>query len=163
MKVDDIHPTKSPAYSPNLHAWLGRHRKVIENTQIGLTVWRAPANSRLAQLYGHGDEQLVIGYCFDGDFIGSKLVRVLCHGAKEQSMSYTGCAKGLEALPDFWMRYLSVGRCAIDPEHREHFIGDRYQTTGDVRECRWCGARHQIKTETVLEPRTVTTYEPLPG
>lgn len=50
----------------------------------------------------------------------------------------------LQLVDGFWIRYLEIGRCAIDADHAEQFsAGDRYTLDGDVRTCLWCGAKHQ--------------------
>lgn len=42
----------------------------------------------------------------------------------------------LELVDGFGDRYLEVGRCAIDAENKEHFVGgDRYALDGETRTC----------------------------
>lgn len=83
------------------------------------------------------------GYPGDMDFAGVRLMSTLCEGGKAGSWCYVNMVPDLELVEGFWDRYLQVGRCAIDPDHHQHFMGDRYSTKDDVRTCLWCGAQHR--------------------
>ncbi|MDH0342019.1 hypothetical protein [Chromobacterium haemolyticum] len=165
LRLNDIHPCKSPAFSPNLHRWMRSRGHAYQNGGVADTVYRVRPDSKLATTYGAGT--LFIGHPYsqyegDTDFSGELLIAVLCHGTKAGSFCFAGAAPALEEVTGFWDRYLDVGRCAIDPDHKEHFIGgDRFRIEGDLRECLWCGARHRIETQTVMVPKTVTTYTPI--
>lgn len=87
----------------------------------------------------------------DQGFVGVRLMAVLCQGGKAGSFYYLGMTPMLEEVKGFWDAYLKIGRCAIDPAHKEGFMGDRYSSEGDTRTCLWCGAKH----ERVITPRTV--------
>lgn len=116
------------------------------------TVFRVKPETRLAKDFGAGT--LMIGYPDSGDengFVGIRLMAVLCEGVKAGSFYYIGMATMLEEVEGFWEQYLKVGRCAIDPTHKEGFLDDRYNMGGDTRTCLWCGAKH----ERVLTQRTV--------
>lgn len=43
-------------------------------------------------------------------------------------------------VPDFWAKYVEIGRCAMDPEHGIAYIGDetRWEVVEDQRSCVWC-------------------------
>lgn len=141
-----IHPNKSAMYSPNLYKWLTspsrKHR-----------AWTS-------RVYKDREGTLWVGMLDLGDLIGQRLMHVLCNGAKTESAAWCGL-KGLTEVGGFWKRYIEVGRCAIDPAHREFFVGGdtRYKIDGDLRTCLWCGATHKR----VLTPRTVMdeTWESL--
>jgi hypothetical protein len=76
----------------------------------------------------------------------------LCRGTQAGRYCYTKAMPWLDAVDGFWDRYLAVGRCALDPDHVEHFVGgDRFAVEGDTRRCLWYGAQH---CRTLL-PRTV--------
>lgn len=163
MRLKDIHPNKSPAFSPNLHRWM-RHRGLAYLAGgVSDTVYRVRPGSKMATMYGAGT--LFIGhpysqYIGDTDFSGAPLIGVLCHGTKAGSSCLPGAMHSLEEVQGFWVRYLQVGRCAIDPGHEQHFIGgDRFVIENDLRECLWCGVRHRIITQSVMTPKTMTTYE----
>lgn len=117
------------------------------------TVFRVKPDSTLAQEFGAGT--LMIGYPGDSGndrgFVGVRLIAVLCNGVRAGSYYYIGVTPMLEEVEGFWDHYLKVGRCAIDPAHRECFMGDRYSLEGDTRTCLWCGVMH----ERVLTARTV--------
>lgn len=125
----DIHPKRDAKYSPNLYAFLAAPH-------------RQPLLSRIG-VYRAADGTLWIGYQDAADgryFIGARLISVLCDGASTFHAAHTGLGP-LERLDDFWPRYAAVGRCAVDPAHEQHFIGDdsRWNVTGEYRSCRWCG------------------------
>jgi hypothetical protein len=99
----------------------------------------------------------------NGDLIGARLMNVLCYGTKAESACWMNMGSLVE-VADFWPRYVADGRCAIDTEHEECFIGDesRWSVNGAVRDCLWCGKARQMLvrwTETVQrqEWRPTTT------
>lgn len=154
LTLSQICPTKSAAFSPNLHKWMRRHAHFFKEGGVMDTVFRVRPEGKLAESFGPGT--LLIGQAYaqykgDADFSGVRLMAALCQGADAGRFCYIGAMNGLEELKGFWDGYLKVGRCAIDPEHREHFMGDRFRMDGDTRTCLWCGAKH----ERVLTPRTV--------
>lgn len=152
MLLKHIAPAISAAFSPNLHLWMKSRGHAYRDGGVAETVYRVLPNSRLAKEFGAGT--LMIGCAYDQyegdtDFSGSLLINVLCNGSKATRYCYPGAAPSLEIVEGFWENYLKVGRCAIDPEHKEHFHGgERYSVIDDVRTCLWCGEQHQ-KTVTV--------------
>lgn len=150
LLLRDIDPARHPGYSPNLYRYLKHNAHFYRDGGILDTAYAVQAGTRLAEFVGGGT--LMIGYRYDGDFIGSRLMSALCKGIKAERFSYPG---GAVVIDGFWDRYLQVGRCAIDPDHEAHFIGDRYEIRGDERVCRWCGARHLR----IVTPRTATVLD----
>jgi len=128
-------------YSPNLAKWLRRNRRI-----------------GLPGIFFDGEGRRWIGWNDDEYFFhGSKLSRVLCDGARATVWAVPG-ASSFEEEPDFWRRYEVEGRCAIDAKHEMYFIGEetRWSTTGDTRECLWCGRHTQHLrrwTETINRER----------
>lgn len=142
-----IHPKRGYKYSPNLYRWLTdpehKHRP------------------HYYRVYRDKTGTLWIGMMDNGEFIGTKLISVLCNGRKEDTACWCNLGK-LEEIEGFWHDYMANGRCAIDPEHSMHFVGDdtRWNESGDSRECQWCGNHTQIRhywTETVNR----SAWEPL--
>lgn len=125
-----IKPQRGDKYSKNLHRWLisedNKHR-----------AWAM-------QVYRDNDGILWIGMLDGRELIGSKLIAVLCNGAKETTAAW----QNIDAteIPDFWARYVADGRCAIDPAHEMFFINDsaRWNVLKDTRSCQWCGKHSQI-------------------
>src|SRR5690606_14552200 len=63
-------------------------------------------------------------------------------GTKCSSSAYTLSHIGeLTEVKDFWARYESVGRCAVDPDHSQHFLNSdsRFLENPSTRKCTWCG------------------------
>jgi hypothetical protein len=155
MRLKNILPSVSATFSHNLYRWMKTRGHAYSDGGVAETVYRVLPGSRLAKEFGAGT--LMIGCAYDQyegdtDFSGSLLINVLCNGSKATRYCYLGAVPSVEIVEGFWDRYLTVGRCAIDPEHKEHFQGsERYSVSGDVRTCLWCGEQHQ-KTVT---PRTV--------
>jgi hypothetical protein len=145
-----IHPNHGKKYSPNLYDFLrakARHNKDVLSR---------------SRVYRDVEGTLWLGYMFDGEFIGTRLSRVLVDGAQAEIYSYG--SSGLTELQNFWQQYQAIGRCAIDPEHRMGFIGDdaRWNVHGDHRSCQWCGnATQKLERYTVTEQRQrwVTTSQ----
>lgn len=152
LKLAQIAPGKSAAYSPNLHQWMRVKAHFYRDGGVLQTVYRVKSGTSLAKM--KGEDTLMIGYPDGSDdkgFIGIELIAVLCQGAKAGSFYYIGIAGMLEEVFGFWDQYLSVGRCAIDPAHKEGFLGERFSLSGNTRTCLWCGSKH----ERVLTPRTI--------
>jgi hypothetical protein len=143
MGTKDIAPAKGGKYSPNLYKWLTQRDK--------------KHRAETSKVFSAPDGGLWIGMLDDDIFlIGCRLMTVLCSGTKAKSMAYPLKQIGpLEEVPDFWARYLEVGRCAIDQEHTMFFVGDetRWLVDGEKRECMWCGKAKQ-RRETYQVPRT---------
>jgi hypothetical protein len=131
LDVQAIHPSRGAKYSPNLHRWLSARAQVRQLERM--------------KVYQRDDGALFVGFVHDGDFIGARLMSVLCDGAKADSWCSPQGSRFTE-VPDFWERYTRDGRCAIDTEHRQWFIGDetRWSVDGDTRRCAWCGNASQV-------------------
>lgn len=147
LDVAAIHPSNGAKYSQNLHAWL--------------TLRGKKHRAETSRVFSTKDGTLYIGFLDDGYLIGSRLLAVLCNGKNAAPWAF-GHLKELTEVPDFWARYTAVGRCAIDPEHKMHFVGDdtRWRTDGDQRECLWCGA-HAQKLRWWVEPVERSAWEPV--
>lgn len=133
LDVRAVDPRNGGKYSPNLYKWLTMRSKKHH-------AWTS-------RVYRDGDGVLFIGMMDDGDLIGARLMNVLCYGTKAESWCFTKTADMVE-VADFWPRYMAEGRCAIDTEHKHHFIGDdtRWTQDGDTRACLWCGKMQQVLT-----------------
>lgn len=162
MTCKDISPSISAAFSPNLHRWMKSRGHAHRDGGVAETVYRVLPGSRLVKEFGAGT--LFIGcpydeYEGDSDFSGSLLMVVLCNGSKATRYCHVGAVPSLEVVEGFWDLYLKIGRCAIDPEHKEHFhSSERYSVAGDVRTCLWCGEQQQnIVTERIVLDESWTT------
>lgn len=135
-RLSDVDPRKNPAFSPNLYRWLRKNRFM-----------RCFADRYEA----HGIEYL--GFLDDtGVLVGSRLWGILCNGVAEQKWSFLHLVGHVTHRP-LWRDYLLRGRCAIDPAHRENFLGDRFSVDGDRRTCRWCGYVQRLEVFQVSETR----------
>jgi hypothetical protein len=137
LQIEAIHPRNGEKYSPNLHQWLVKSK---------YPQWAIRA-------YRDADGCTWVGMMDNGDLFGSRLMGVLCYGKKEDTACWVGI-KGLAEVPDFWINYERDGRCAIDTNHQTYYLNsaNRWKTTGDHRECQWCGKFNQVLarwTETV--------------
>lgn len=148
LMLRDLAPELSPAFSPNLHKYLKAHGHFYRDGGTIEGVYKIRAGTKAAEVYGAGT--LMLGFEDDGFFVGTRMISALCHGAKAERAAYP-IGRSVELVEGFWDQYLNVGRCAIDPEHKEAFMGDRFSMDGDTRTCLWCGVKH----ERVLTPRTV--------
>ncbi len=131
LDVAAVHPRNGSRYSPNLFSWL--------------TMRSRKHHAWTSRVYRDKDGTLWIGMLDQGDLFGARLMNVLCNGSKAEG----GCwinLRGLVEVADFWPRYMRDGRCAIDTEHAQYFIGDdtRWAVNGDTRTCLWCGEARQV-------------------
>ena len=140
LVLASIHPSLNPSYSPNLHAWVKKNTHIFGDGGTPDTVWklRAGAPSDLPE------GTLYIGHKDGGLFSGARLNMVLCYGAKQQRVAYVDVARHVTPVEDFWQQYKILGRCAIDPEHKIYFLGDRWSERGDARTCLWCGHQQRL-------------------
>ena len=154
LRLRDLDPKHSPAFSPNLYRWLRAHAHFYRDGGIAESVWRVKPDTEVAKVFGA--DTLLIGYPLHGhpgdtDFAGVRLMATMCQGTKAGKWCYGGIAPDLIEVASVWDKYLKVGRCAIDPEHHEGFMGDRYTTDGDSRTCLWCGHKQRkIVTQRVV-------------
>ncbi|MCA0214780.1 MAG: hypothetical protein LCH79_16575 [Proteobacteria bacterium] len=140
LALADIAPSLNPAFSPNLHQWVGKNSHFASDGGTLDTVWRVRPGAPIEAPAG----SLFIGYaCDDGYFSGSRLMGVLCNGRKELRWAFLHLAEHLDPVPDFWGNYKRLGRCFIDPDHAISFIGERWHEEGDRRTCLWCGHEQQ--------------------
>src|SRR3546814_12484515 len=70
-----------------------------------------------SQFYRDREHTLWLGFMDDGYLTGTRLMTVLCQGAKAETFAY-GTLGPLEAIEGFWEQYKQMGRCVVDPEHR---------------------------------------------
>lgn len=140
LDLTSISPARGAKFSPNLYRFLLRAR--------------SQAIRQYGRVYRDESGTLWLGYFFDGDLIGARLMNVLCEGAKTTTFSFSKLGPLIE-VEDFWSRYQAIGRCAIDPEHAITFIDDktRWEEDGEQRECLWCSNARQHR---VIRTRQVS-------
>lgn len=153
LRLRQLQPKPSLAFSPNLYRWMRSSAHFYTDGGVAEAVYRVKAGSPAASYLGAGT--LMIGYPMNGypddkDFSGARMIGVLCNGSAERRACFANLAPDLELVDGFWDRYLAVGRCAIDPDHQEHFMGgERFQEGASLRTCLWCGAQQQRVFRTV--------------
>lgn len=131
LALESIHPKLGARFSPNLHAFLKNKRN--------------QSMLRFGRVYKDPDGSLWLGFPDEDFFIGARLISVLCGGARACTAAYVDVVKGLTEVEGFWNDYRRYGRCAVDPAHKMHFVGDdtRWTIKGDQRDCLWCGKASQ--------------------
>ena len=146
LDLKAIDPRRSSKYSPNLFKYLRRDRD-----------WNLKVFSSQGNLY--------LGYIYDGEFNGTHLHTVLSYGLKAERFCYFG-RTDFEEVPDFWEKYIAIGRCAIDPEHAICFadVGPmRFVEDGDMRTCQWCGVvQHLRRWQEVVDREAWEMATPAP-
>lgn len=126
LDLKAVSPKAGPHFSYNLHAWLRKNFRKDPDK---------------AQAYRHNDE-LYLGYMFDGDFSGSRLRAILALGTKAQVFCHGGGAnpqKSFRLLKTFWPRYQKRGYCYLYPKHNTGFLNQRWKEGARRRTCLWCG------------------------
>jgi len=133
LDIEAISPAMGSKYSPNLYDWL----RMRGNRHI----------ARAGHVYSGPDDILWLGVPENGYFTGSRLIEILCRGPQAHIACWVGL-KDLQLVGDFWPAYMRDGRCAVDPSHSMGFLGDdtRWATSGETRECVWCGKARQRLT-----------------
>lgn len=126
LELGSIRPEAGEAFSPNLFKFLKAR----------------PDVAAVGQVYRDRNGVLWMGYEDRPYFIGVRMMEVLCRGRKAQTGAFATLWP-MQIVEDFWKDYAAVGRCAIDPGHREHFLGSERWVTkeanGRMRTCAWCG------------------------
>lgn len=137
VHLASISPKNGPKYSPNLYRWM-RSRKSWWRDQVV-----AYRDTKTDLLYlGYFDE-------VPSDWLSAAMLnRILGVGSAATVCAYRN--HDFEMVPGFWSEYVRLGRCRVDPDHRQYFIGDetRWVYDGeDVRYCAWCGECRQVRTQ----------------
>jgi len=131
FKPQDISPTRGEKFSTNLHRYIKRR------------------GARTNNVFKAEDGTLWIGDVDGHWFHGSRLMSILCgvRGAGN-ACAFPGAPDHwkLKELKNFWPDYLKIGRCAIDPDHHQHFMNSegRYIQKGRHRVCQWCGQKQAM-------------------
>jgi hypothetical protein len=129
LNLLSISPKCGAKFSPNLYKWLS-HKS-------------SPHRAWTSRIYKASNGTLWIGRLDNRELIGSRLISVLCNGAKESTAAW----QNIDAveIENFWQDYESIGRCAIDKDHSMYFIGDdtRWSVSNNKRSCLWCGNANQ--------------------
>ena len=147
VNLKDIDPKKSDKFSVGLNRFMRKHK------HQALNVYTVKSRS-------HIRPRLFIGHTRDepGWFYGVDFFAAIHHGGRAEVFAFPpGLGMKFEPIPDFWERYIKVGRCAFDPDHKSY--GERWESAGDTRTCRWCGVvqRRVTWTETVERERWEAT------
>lgn len=158
--IKAINPTIKPSFSPNLHKFLKAWRRRLPDYYMP-EVWNDPETKMLMIGCHYKDEPIE-----RASFGGLRLYSALCHGAKayqEKACYMHLIPSKMEHITEFWERYLDVGRCAIDHEHKQWFIGGegRFVMDGDVRTCTWCGLKHQRHIEVITTRKEEEVFTPI--
>lgn len=144
-----VKPGNHPKYSPNFHEWLTK--------LVGTWNDRYPVQvfERIPEL-GFDPGYLLVGIQYEDQIIGSRLMHILATGKRAEQYSFD--ARDYEEVPSFVGRYVAIGRCAIDPEHKQNFIGDESRwvyVDGSTRLCQWCCDFHmtmkRVKVTKIVE------------
>ncbi len=114
-----IDPINGEKYSPNLHAYLATREDL-----------------HFIGLYNDSNDYLWLGNVDGNAFMGVRLMDALTKGSKAQSGAHLYLGQ-LVKHGGFWQEYIKHGRCAIDPEHITHFVGDKDRVVDN--QCSWCG------------------------
>lgn len=150
-----IMPTNhSPQDKHSLNLWRWA-RRAIRTERTALFVAFATDNVRGYDPATTQASSTYIGYgnLDDGWLCGSRLSEILCTGNKATEFAYPP-RRGFVIIPDWWQRYITGGKCFIDPEHLI-YGRERWQESADGQErtCRWCGTYRQ-HLETYTEQKT---------
>lgn len=149
VALEDINPTNGDKYSPNLYKFMRARLRDCNWARWQVATWSSD----------YGSFPCLVREWTDSNGVhlqmSAKLWEALCRGSKTCNGFYPGRRFTFDR-PNFWDEYKAIGRCAIDPEHRERFVaGDRWEESADgqTRRCRWCGKVTQ-RLEHYTEPRT---------
>lgn len=141
LDFDAINPKHGAKFSPNLYKWI-----------VG-TLKAKPLYCQFEKLevYKDGDGCLYIGFARTEDkgwLFGNQLFQILGGGQSLRSIFAIDVTK-MTPLKNFWHDYIKRGRCAIDKQHKQNFIGDetRWLIAGNARACQWCGNAMQKLTK----------------
>ncbi|MPS81672.1 MAG: hypothetical protein E2591_26720 [Achromobacter sp.] len=154
--LNTIHPASGRAFSPQLYEWLAANAHAVQGdgpiTRSAGTpeLFLVTQRSVLHRAYGLAIATPVMG-CFTGkdgcDFRGVQLSALCAPTRPARTVGYWhGGASGLLKDESFWARYVTSGRCALDPQHQDESLGDRFFVDGTKRRCIWCGHEQRLFT-----------------
>lgn len=150
--LNTIHPASGRAYSPQLYEWLVANALTAQSAHsVGTPdLFLVTQRSVLHRAYGLAIATPVMG-CFTGkdgrDFRGVQLNALCAPTRRARTVGHwPGGASGLLKDESFWARYVASGRCALDPQHQDESLGDRFFVDGTKRRCVWCGHKQRLFT-----------------
>lgn len=131
--------SKADRFSENLMKWVNQY------CTRDLTVFIATEGKRQFNPALTQSGYLYVAYVpfEDGYVMGSRLSEILCDGTKAATWAFHGLK--FAEVSDWWQRYISGGKCCIDPEHSLYFDRERWDVSADgkTRRCLWCGKHEQ--------------------
>lgn len=149
--------SKEDRFSKNLMEWVQKHK------DVSLFV----AYSRVSYVDGkplpdfsfdttcEGSLYIGLGHDLDDGWLhGARLSEIICQGAKSKEWAFPP-KKQFVVIPDWWEKYISAGKCCIDPEHKLYIDKERWLVAEDSlsRRCEWCG-KHEQRLHTEMVPKT---------
>ena len=148
--IKEINPKNGHKFSPNLWKWMKKNRKRFFNLKV----------------YLYSEEEinphLYIGEMSESDtcLSGAKLAAVITRGSRQEVYCMPWGRSCFKQVPDFWEKYISIGRCAIDPAHFWTFANEKeaprwsVSEDGKSRQCLWCGLEQVLEKYVYTENRT---------
>lgn len=143
IDIAKIDPKNGNKFSPNLFKF------IKSKTYYGL--YKVYKDNKGVLYIGVVDNDYGDGFWF----AGALLMQVLClgRGATTYARAVSYKDNNFMEVAGFWDEYYKNGRCAIDGGHARSFIGDddRWNKSGDKRECVWCGNFSQVLRRWTVE------------
>ena len=153
----------SDKYSRNLYNWMRAHGQRPSYDRVFCyqvdTDWKTFRGFDYRDTF-RSDIFLGRPHECDGTPFGSPLRRVLCDDPERYNYVGIRTEHRIDITEWFWTRYIEIGRCLFDPDHRDvmRHTEDRFETiNASTRRCRWCGVQ-QTKREEIIT-RTVTVWD----
>ncbi len=134
IDLEKINPKNGSKFSPNLFKFI--------KSKKSRGLYRVYKDAKGTLYIGHIDNDFGDGPWFTG----AMLITVLCLGFSSTTYAKAVRENELVEVVGFWDDYYKNGRCAIDTDHTGSFMGDddRWNQSGDKRECTWCGNFSQV-------------------
>ena len=136
LLLPDIAPSWDGRFSENLWRWVRKHK----NRDLIVAYSRISCydGSDLGEYaYDKQPHNIAIGCgdIDDGWLHGSRLSTIISQGTKADIYAFPPHNHWV-LVPDWFERYVKMGKCLIDPGHV--FYPERWEYDGDQRTCRWC-------------------------
>ncbi len=163
LDLSAIAPREDGKYSPFLWKWLKKHQRhqvfhLLKDRIDGSPVQLGPMGWKRVRNIWIGD---VDSWFIGGNSLGAIITgQARGHGWALPWHNIGYC----EITEEFWAAYIARGRCAWDPDHFLHMIGDerRFTTIGGTRRCEWCGQWQEARVRKTVRIKRERIWTPVP-
>lgn len=148
--------SKTDRFSENLMKWVRKHRTspiFVAYSRVSIIDGKPLPDFSYSKTCA-GNLYVGFGDIDDGWLHGSRLSEIICNGVRAKEWANPP-KYDFHVISDWWERYITGGKCCIDPEHKLYHDRERWElyAGGRKRKCVWCGNFEQYQ-HTEMVPKS---------